>query len=220
MWRGTGGAPAEVSRAGTLLYPSEYAITSRFPKDSLAVWLDAADSTTLQQDDEGKAIVWKDKSEKANHARQSNPNHRPQYVANAMNGKPALRFSETTATRLELADLSDDKISATIFVVFTNPTPGAEVNHNPRLFTASDGQSYDYQVGLCASVPGMETGGPRQMMAGFQDIWAKKVRVGCFSPTYQTYFTGHIAEILVYTRPLEPEEQQQVRAYLMSKWEL
>ncbi|MFH1923686.1 MAG: carbohydrate-binding protein, partial [Planctomycetota bacterium] len=220
VWRGTGGAPAEVSRAGTLLYPSEYAAVSHPPQDALAVWLDAADATTIERDDEGKVALWKDKSEKRNDARQSDPNHRPQYVANVLNGKPALRFSETVATRLELADLSDGKISATIFVVFSNPTPASEVNHNPRLFTASDGQGYDYQVGLCASVPGLETGGPRQMIARFQDGWAKKVRVGCFSPTYQTYFTGHIAEILVYTRTLAPEEQQQVRAYLMSKWDL
>ncbi len=220
VWCGTGAAPSEVKRAGTLLFPTEYAAAADFTKDGLAVWLDAADSSTIEQDAEGRIAAWSDKSGRGNHARQPTPNHRPQCVADAMQGKPAVRFSESKATRLDLPDLADGKISATIFVVLSNPTPASAVNHDARLFTTSDGKAYDYQVGLCATVPGLETGGPRQMMATFQDRWAKAARVGCFSPNYQTYFTGDIAEILVYDRALSPEEQQQVRAYLLSKWDI
>lgn len=44
--------------------------------------------------------------------------------------------------------------------------------------------------------------------------------MGCFSPNDQTYFTGDIAEILVYRGTLTPEEKEQVNVYLFSKWAL
>ncbi len=219
-WRGTGGATCAVARAGLLIFPDECAAAASFPRDGLSVWLDAADAATIVKDRAGNVAAWKNKAAQGRDARQETPPHRPRYVADGLNGKPALRFDEKAATRLELPDLSDRKLSATIFVVFSNPLPGARVNHNPRLFTASDGKGLDYQIGFSANVPGAETGGPRQMMAVFQDRWAKKVRIGCFSPYYQTYFTGQIAEILVYTRTLTPEEQDSVRIYLLSKWNL
>jgi hypothetical protein len=66
----------------------------------------------------------------------------------------------------------------------------------------------------------MDTGGPRVMVSTFKDRWAKSIRVGCFSPGYQAFFTGDIAEILVYGRALTTEEQDRVRAYLTAKWGL
>jgi len=121
---------------------------------------------------------------------------------------------------MELPDLSQEKITATVLAVISNPEPGAEKNHDPRIFTASDGKDYDYVVGIAATVPGMQTGGPRQTIHGFVDRWAKKVHVGCFSPNTQTFFTGPIAEILVYTRALTPAENERVRVYLALKWGL
>jgi hypothetical protein len=219
-WRGTGGATWQVARAGVLVFPEECSAAATFPRDGLSVWLDAADAATIVKDPAGNVAVWKNKAAPGRDARQAAPEHRPRYVAGAINGRPALRFSERAATRLELPDLADGKLSATIFVVFSNPQPGAAVNHNPRLFTASDGRGMDYQVGLTANVPGTETGGPRQMVAVFRDRWGKQVRIGCFSPRYQTFFTGQIAEILVYARVLTPQEQQAVRIYLLCKWNL
>jgi hypothetical protein len=219
-WRGTGGATYDVARAGLLVFPDECAAASTFSRDGLSVWLDAADAATLVKDSAGNVVAWKNKAAPGRDAHQATPKYRPRYLADGLNGKPALRFDEKNATRLELPDLSDRKLSATVFVVFSNPVLGARVNHNPRLFATSDGQGMDYQIGISANVPGAETGGPRQMLAVFQDRWAKQVRVGCFSPRYQTYFTGQIAEILVYARTLSPEEQDSVRIYLLSKWKL
>ncbi len=133
---------------------------------------------------------------------------------------PALRFSETETTRMEIPDLAAGKTTATIFAVISNPEPGSDVNHDPRILTASDGKEFDYMGGLCASVTGMETGGPRQAAWTFTDRSAQHVRLGCFSPSYQTYFTGLISELLVYTRVLTADEQDLVRAHLMAKWGL
>ena len=221
FWRGTGAGASQLLLAGRLVFPDELSSASAdVPREGLVVWLDAADSESLARDDEGRVSAWKDKSGQGNHAIQEKVEHQPRYTAEGLGGKPALEFHEKRATRLELPDLSDEKISATVFVVFSNPTPGAKNNANPRLFTASNGKEYDYLVGICALVPGMETGGPRQTVATVQDRWARKTRVGCFSPNYQTFFTGQIAEILVYTRLLTPEERDYVRIRLSTKWGL
>jgi len=137
-----------------------------------------------------------------------------------MRGKPALRFDEKRLTRLELPDLSDQQVAATALAVISNPVAGSEVNHDPRIITASDGKGYDYQVGIALTVPGMEIGGPRVISAVFPKAWARFVRVGCFSPNPQTFFAGDIAEVLVYSRVLSVPEQDCIRAYLTAKWGL
>jgi hypothetical protein len=219
-WRGTGAATGDVALAGTLVFPEELAARRGPPQEGLIVWLDAADAATIERDAAGGVVAWKDKSGKTGSARQETPGHRPHYVPGALNGKPALRFTEKAATRLDLPDLSQEKMTATVFAVFANPVAGDKNNANPRILTASDGRRYDYQVGISLNIPDMETGGPRQMMATFEDRWAKKVRVGCFSPNDQTYFTGDISEILVYRGTPNLEQKEQVNVYLFSKWAL
>ena len=220
IWRGTGTATHVVENAGALVFPDELMALPSPPTDELEVWLDAGHAETIEVDEAGKVSLWRDKSGEGRHARQESARHRPVFAAQGLGGRPALQFDEKALTRLELPDISDEKISATIFVVFSNPEPGAPVNHHARLFTASDGKGYDYQIGLCASIRGMETGGPRQAVTVLKDRWARKVRVGCFSPMYQTFLTGYISEILVYSRVMTPVEQDRVRAYLAIKWDL
>ena len=220
IWCGTGTATYVVENAGVLVFPDELMALPNPPREKLEVWLDAADAETIETDEAGKVSLWMDKSGKERHARQESARLRPVFAAAGLNGRPALQFDEKAFTRLELPDISDKKMSATIFAVFSNPEPGLPVNHHARLFTASDGKGYDYQIGLCACVPGTETGGPRQLVAARKDGWAKCVRVGCFSPMYQTFLNGHISEILVYSRVMTQTEQDRVRAYLATKWDL
>lgn len=219
IWRGTGGATYQVANAGLLAFATE-TLAAGVPAEKLDVWLDAADPATVQKDDAGNVAVWKDKSRNGRDARQETAAYRPRLETEGLNGRPALRFDEKRRTRLELPDLADTKLSGMVFAVISNPVAGSEVNHDPRIFTTSDGTGFDYLVGIAASVRGLETGGPRQVAHGFSERWAKAVRVGCFSPHAQTFFTGHIAEILVYSRPLSPAEQEHLRAYLAVKWGL
>jgi hypothetical protein len=219
VWRGTGGATYQVANGGLLAFPAEM-LTLGVPTEKLEVWLDASDPATLQQDAAGNVAVWKDKSGKGRDARQDREASRPGFDALGLNGRPALRFDEKRLTRLELPDLSDGKLTGMVFAVISNPVAGAEVNHDPRIFTASNGKEFDYLIGIAATVPGMETGGPRLTLHGFSDRWAKMVCVGCFSPNVQTFFSGHIAEIVVYGRSVSAAEQERVRAYLAVKWGL
>ncbi|MCY2990680.1 MAG: hypothetical protein NTY19_22800 [Planctomycetota bacterium] len=105
-------------------------------------------------------------------------------------------------------------------VTSTDASFGQTKNHNQRVFTASNGKEYDYLCGLCCQILGSETDGPRIITYDGKERWAQQVRVGCFSPNYQTFFHGNVSEILVYSRPLTPQERQRVMVYLMDKWGL
>lgn len=190
------------------------------PTDGLLVWLDAADGGALERDDRGSVALWRERSGSGRDATQPDPELRPTYLADGLNGRPAVLFDGDRETRLELPDLSADKLTATILAVFSNPAPPSEVNHDQRILTASDGEGFDYIVGIAATVPGLETGGPRLGAWVFPDRWGRHVRIGCFSPNYQTYFTGSVSEVLVWTRALSELEQDRAIAYLVAKWDL
>jgi hypothetical protein len=184
------------------------------------VWLDAADVATVEMGADGKVGAWKDKSGKGRHALQTQSKFCPRYLAKGLNGKPTIRFEDSQGTRLELPDLSDRPITATVIAVISNPAPGLPQNSNQRIFTASNGKEYDYVCGISCNLPGTQTGGPRQIIYEGRDRWAKKVRVGCFSPNDQTFFKGDISEVLVYNRTLTREEKTKVMVYFVGKWDL
>jgi hypothetical protein len=219
IWRGTGGATYKVGSGGLLVFPQEI-LAAGLPQDKLEVNLDAQAPGAVTADAEGRVSLWKDQSGKGRDGQQTNPALAPLLVADGMYGRPVLRFDEKRSTRLELPDISDQQIPVTALAVISNPVAGAEDNHHPRIITSSDGKGYDYQLGIALNVPGREIGGPRVISASFAKAWAQKVRVGCFSPNYQTFFTGDMAEIVVYSRLLKIEEQDRVRAYLTAKWGL
>lgn len=219
-WNTDGGSTYDLHNGGTLILGAAEALLSDGTKKALEVWLDASDVATIEKDTEGRVRLWRDRSGKGRHAAQAALEFAPVYDAQGLNGKAALMFDDARKTRLDLPDLSAQPITATVFAVVTNPEPGLPNNHNQRIFTASNGKEYDYLCGLCCSIPGTQTGGPRQIVFEGKDRWAKSVRVGCFSPNYQTFFKGHIAEILVFARAMSPDERLRVTAYLTSKWDL
>lgn len=219
IWRGTGGATYQVGSGGLLVFPHEM-LQLGLPSDKLLVHLDAADPAAVATDDDGLVSLWRDTSGQGHDAAQPDAKYRPALRPGALNGRSVLAFDEARRTRLELGDLSDQKLTATVFAVVSNPVAGSEVNHDPRIFTSSDGKAFDYLVGIAATVKGLETGGPRILTSGFVDRWAKVARVGCFSPNHQTFFTGDIAELVVYQRAVQLPEQERIRAYLTAKWGL
>jgi hypothetical protein len=60
--------------------------------DGLVLWLDADDAETVANDAAGRVSRWADKSDSASHARQAEFSLQPQYVPDALGGKPVLRF--------------------------------------------------------------------------------------------------------------------------------
>jgi hypothetical protein len=76
----------------------------------MKVWL-AADAVNpadpTQVDGTGKVQQWNDLSGNNFHATNTTATQRPAYIANGMNGKPVLRFTEANTSKLFLGDLSD-----------------------------------------------------------------------------------------------------------------
>jgi hypothetical protein len=219
-WNTAGGATYDLHNGGTLFFSAGDRLLAGNLKQGLEAWLDASDAATIEKDVDGRIHRWKDRSGKGNHAVQKTADFCPFYRAQGLNGKATLQFDDARKTRLELPDLSDRPITATVFAVVSNPEVGQPKNHNQRIFTASNGKDYDYLCGLCCQIRGTETGGPRIIMYDGKDRWAKAVRVGCFSPNYQTFFKGNISEILVYSRVLTSQERLKVAVYLTDKWGL
>jgi len=60
--------------------------------EGLVLWLDAADPTGVACDAAGQVSRWADRSGREIHARQDDPARRPQFVPDALGGKPVLRF--------------------------------------------------------------------------------------------------------------------------------
>jgi hypothetical protein len=219
-WNMASGATYDLRNGGTFILGANDNMLSDRLKQGLEVWLDASDASQIEKDNAGAVSVWKDKSGKVRHAVQANPELRPHFVAQGLNGKAALQFDDKSMTRLEVPDLSERPMTATVFAVISNPEPGLPQNSNSRVFTASDGKEYDYLCGISCNLPGMQTGGSRLLTFEGKDRWAKRVRVGCFSPNDQTFFKGYISEILVFGRALTKDERYRVAAYLTGKWDL
>lgn len=101
------------------------------PRDinGLRVWLDASDSTTLYQDDEGTTPAtannapvgrWEDKSGQNNHATQPNDALRPALIESVQLGKTVVR--QVGSAYLNLSpSLARDIPSATIIAVSRVP---------------------------------------------------------------------------------------------------
>ena len=74
------------------LLPTAHAFTPA-DLDGLALWLDASDSATVQT--ETGVSVWEDKSGHGRDVAQSNATWQPAYVANGIQGHPAIDFDNT-----------------------------------------------------------------------------------------------------------------------------
>ena len=75
----------------------------------MMVWLtaDGVDPTDpTQVDSTGKVQQWNDLSGNNRHATNTTATQRPAFIADAMNGKPVLRFTEAATSKLLLGDLS------------------------------------------------------------------------------------------------------------------
>ena len=175
-WRMDGGATYDLRNGGIVSQAgADFSLTPAL-RDSLQVWLDAADAGTIERDDAGLVATWKDKSGHDRHAVQEQAKHRPRYTPDGFSGKSGVTFEGARATRLKLPDLADAPTDITAFVAFTNPPSARQPSANARLLTGSDGKEYDYLVGFDVTIRDRETGGPRQVMIERRNRWAKSVR--------------------------------------------
>lgn len=114
----------------------------------LALWLDAADSTTLFQNSDGTTPAtsandpvgyWRDKSGNNRHATQATAGNRPAY-AGSMNGRGVLTF-DGTSDRLLGSVPAITALPATIIAV-ARPTAGVQNRYLSPLFGQKSGANF------------------------------------------------------------------------------
>ena len=209
---------------------------------SIALWLDAADKTSIAPDEAGKVRQWLDRSGKDHHAEQEAADRRPVYVAGAVAGGPLLRFD---GKRQYLSFRGIPLKDFAAFVVF-RPS-------DSRAVLLGDSANRDWvrieegrikakwsNVPTTFSTPkfavkakqlvGFERRGSAVVIRRNGALAAKSVKSELFTPEHighkstggvtENFYAGDIAEIIVYSRALADAERRQVEQYLLAKWQV
>ncbi len=216
--------------------PDEAALKVR---DGLALWLraDAVPSITQSGD---LLLYLPDASKSRNDIRNKYPSARPRYVATGINGKPSIRF-DGVEDFLYLESLAANPTFASIYVVWARVDFGGNPNQpdgmNFQRLYSSGALGTDYEKGgAYANVFDPNDGTNVMRIPG--KYWAPLVPaqlhkniskapldlrhffVGRLNTSQQQFFSGDIAEFLVFTRTLSAQEQADVELYLKNKYSL
>ncbi len=183
----------------------------------LVLWLDAADRNTIRTDAQKHVTRWLDKSGNHLDAVPADPALQPVVTDNAIAGKPAVGGGA-----FHLTQLAGDSSSVTLVVVAASPQPGEPWQ---RLASAWNGTEKDWitpnwslQI-LSAEKP---TGFPPQVFfyRSKEPRTLANLTLGGTAMGKFHVFTGQLAEVLLYTRALNDEEQDALTTYLTGKWKL
>lgn len=195
-----------------------------FPRKGMLLWLAADDQGSLKLNPENKLLQWEDKSGAGRHAVAEV--NAPSFDATGLNGSPAIWFDGKTSF-LKIPDLGANRMTVTIFVVFSKPERGGNY---PRVLSSSDGVTDDHLSSGILVMPfdqtqegaltnkGVAVCGPKVLMQVYKNKWGKELRIGCVSPRNIVNFKGFVSEILVYDGELDRDEQEDIKSILSNKW--
>ncbi|HEX7632044.1 MAG TPA: LamG-like jellyroll fold domain-containing protein [Lacunisphaera sp.] len=202
------------------------------PVSGMRLWLKA---DTLVS--EGRVGIWFDQSGSHHDATQQNSILQPLLVANAINGRPAVRFDGSN-DYLALGDFMNGATAGEVFVVLKNST--AEPTRNNGLWFITGGSYHPLQdkTTLENFATNTDTYGPEPVQAldqphlynvsGQNGSWASWINgslylskstntVPTFSAAAQLGWNGYggdIAEIIIYDHALTAAEREVVGRYL------
>jgi len=215
---------------------------------NLALWLDAADSSTITTST--GVSVWADKSGNGRNATQSTGGKQPNY-SNQINGKNVVRFLGTDDTMQIAANAAFNATSQTIIIAARQNTTG-----NHALFYKADANTANgvlmrYRTGTTFWLYQKDDNSAETIFSNsattsntnvFSVVLEPSAQVGWIngtaantataSRTYDNnsgpwlgsrrdvgeYLIGDIGEILFYSRALSTSERQSVERYLGRKW--
>lgn len=203
------------SLAATMTVADDKALEVR---EGLTVWL-KADAFAASGTGDSVQIL-PDASGMSNHALQAAAEAQPTFVANAINGKPVLRFDGQN-DHFFLGNLGDST-AATIIAVWAKPTACGGMYQ--RIYSSS-GSNIDYLSKGAALIPPTENNGtgaaPPQINVLTDKVMdLRNFYIGRLNASPEQFYCGDLAELLVYKRQLGPAEQQSVTAYLKTKYGL
>jgi hypothetical protein len=208
---------------------------------NLAIWLDAADASTLTLDGSNNVEQWNDKSGNGRHVEQSNATLRPARTLSSINGLTALTF-DGTDDRL-IGTFASIAQPATFFIVsrIANVT-GAKILFDSRQTTAHSLFSNAAALSIisaASSISGGTVAAATAFMSSGQFNGASSVLrlnrsqvatgnagVGSLtdgislgiSRTGGSPLNGSIAELVYYSKLLSAGEITSVEDYLAAKW--
>jgi hypothetical protein len=189
----------------------------------LQLWLDAADDATLIADQSGRLLKWSDKSGFHRDATNCVSDSRLQVIPEAMGGHGAVRFDGKGCLSLS-GVLRAQPGPLTVFIVSQRLASQATGQAWQRLLSSTDGvvsnDSRPPNISFLALPDGgTNTYAPRADDREFSGVSVKTLFIGRSASTPSGYFTGDIAEILVYDRVfLSENESRAVLDYLQEKW--
>ena len=183
----------------------------------LALWLDTSDRSTIKTDAQKHVTRWLDKSGKHLDAIPADPDLQPTFTDSAIAGHPAVGGGA-----FHLAQPAGDSSPVTLVLVAASPRPGEPWQ---RLASAWNGTEKDWitpnwsmsilsaekPTGFLPQVFFYRSKEPRTLA----NLTLGGTAMGKFH-----VFTGQLAEVLLYTRALNDEEQEALTTYLNEKWNL
>jgi fibronectin type 3 domain-containing protein len=214
---------------------------------SVRTWLRADTGVTV--DGSTKVSTWADQSGNSNSGTQSTATNRPSFIANALNGLPVVRFVATSSTRLVLpSTLMNAATAGEMFIVHKSDVHQDASNYTGfhAFGSASAASHYPYYGGIYESFGATDrktTGYPPQPLNQYHlynvmsqsGNWASRINgllhystttntVGFTTAPYLGYsgyyFSGDVAEVLIYGRALNAAERETVGNYLQNKYAL
>jgi hypothetical protein len=247
-----------VGTTGVTLYflAAQLATATTVPTQDLKLWLSADAGVTLNS---GYISAWADQSGNGTNATQPDPNTQPTFLANAVNGRPALKFdgigdfmtfklpvNGLTGMTMVLVSVSTDQDgnwngvenaplywgeTASWGTVHLSPFQrmvkfrfGTGQSGNLPVYTRPASLGYRYSLTTAiknSSTESLYVNGTQVLtQQGRLAAIANVSDTGNIGRGYNlnTYFSGEIAEVLVYARALMDAERQQVEQYLLGKY--
>jgi hypothetical protein len=192
---------------------------------NLAMWLDAADESTITLN--GSTVSqWNDKSGNGRNASQATAALQPTYTTNGLNGKPVISFDgvddelitipfalgETAAMVAQRSNIDQPVIEAPI--ASNRGFWGSYSGFTTHLNYAVDGGS------LLAAPPTSAVTTPSLVsQTGLLQTSTFAYKVGSATPGYLN-LNGFIAEVVVTDNLLSTFDRQKLEGYLAWKWDL
>ncbi|MEI6500753.1 MAG: right-handed parallel beta-helix repeat-containing protein, partial [Armatimonadota bacterium] len=189
--------------------------------EGLALWLDAADKSSLDLTADNTVSAWHDKSPHRRVALPTLPDGSVKWAADALNGQPVLRGNGTGSLRV--ADLRGKPTSLTVFVVSQAlEAVGPEWQRIIASFTGT-GQEW-VQPNWMIGVPGGQKASvwPARLFLYQQrgGTALGTITVLGASAESRQAMGGDVAEVLVFDRALRFDESEAISNYLKGKWGL
>lgn len=210
--------------------PSLEAVIHPAQLPGLRLWLDAADVLNGSNPDDGSAVArWHDKSGNGLDLEQASANEQPHWLAQGISRTdgemmPLLRFD---ADWLQAANLRQNHGNVHAIVVSRRTEDQLGGPTYQRLLSTSSGDDNldyfppDWTLLSSYNDSGKSLAYPleiREYKNASGDRAIININVGRNAAANNSQFKGDIAEVLIYDDILEPQDMENLRAYLQQKW--